>query len=68
MYFCEGVVPISRQRLKRERVEKRVGEWGEVEAGKRFDTWDMFSSLARNTPLGDNDDDDDDDDDQVGSK
>ena len=33
----------------------------------------MFSSLARNTPLGDNDDDDDDDgddgdDDQVGSK
>ena len=46
--------------------KKRVGEWGEVEAGKRFDTWDMFSSLARNTPLGDNDDDDDDD--QVGSK
>ena len=68
-------MPISRQRLKREREsgKKRVGEWGEVEAGKRFDTWDMFSSLARNTPLGDNDDDDDDDgddgdDDQVGSK
>ena len=50
-------------------MEKR--EWesgGEVEAGKRFDTWDMFSNLARNTPLGDNDDGDGDDDDQVGSK
>ena len=50
-------------------MEKR--EWesgGEVEAGKRFDTWDMFSNLARNTPLGDNADDDGDDDDQVGSK
>ena len=55
---------------ERER-EWKKREWesgGEVEAGKRFDTWDMFSNLARNTPLGDNDDGDGDDDDQVGSK